>query len=67
LSVDLEACTVRHDPEQQVVEFSIEPVAREMLLGGLDEIGMTEQSRHHIDAFEAQDRVKRPWVYLGQA
>jgi 3-isopropylmalate dehydratase small subunit len=38
-----------------------------MLLGGLDEIGMTEQSRHHIDAFEAQDRVKRPWVYLGQA
>ena len=67
LSVDLEACTVRHDPEQQVVEFSIEPVAREMLLSGLDEIGMTEQSLHHIDAFEAQDRVKRPWVYLGQA
>ena len=64
LSVDLDSCTVVHDPEQPAEVFSIDPVAREMLLGGLDEIGMTEQSLDHIDEFEARDRMKRPWVYL---
>ena len=64
LSVDLESCTVVHDPGQPAEVFSIDPVAREMLLGGLDEIGMTEQSLDHIDEFEARDRMKRPWVYL---
>ena len=64
LSVDLESCTVVHDPEQPAEVFSIDPVARDMLLNGLDEIGLTEQSLDRIDAFEAQDQIKRPWVYL---
>jgi len=35
-----------------------------MLLNGLDEIGLTEQSMDRIAAFEERDRPIRPWVYL---
>jgi 3-isopropylmalate dehydratase small subunit len=36
-----------------------------MLLQGLDEIGLTEQSSDEITAFEKRDQKRRPWVYLG--
>lgn len=64
LSVDLEACTIRHDPLGDTETFSVDPSARDMLLQGLDEIGLTEQSLDEITAFEKRDQQRRPWVYL---
>jgi len=33
------------------------------LLGGLDEIGLTLQHADAIAAYQAADRVARPWVW----
>ena len=65
LGVDLEACTIRHDPHCDAETFSVDPNARDTLLQGLDEIGLTEQSLDEITAFEKRDQKRRPWVYLG--
>ena len=65
LGVDLEACTIRHDLQRDAETFSVDPSARDMLLQGLDEIGLTEQSLDDIAAFEKRDQARRPWVYLG--
>ena len=62
--IDLDACTIEHDPKQAVLSFSMDPTIRNMLLNGLDEIGLTEQSMDRIAAFEERDRPIRPWVYL---
>ncbi len=56
------------DLEQQLVNgrirFEIEPRRRKMLLEGLDEIGLTLAMDAEIAAFQAADRIRRPWVYL---
>ena len=36
-----------------------------MLLEGLDEVGLTLALEPKIAAFQAADRVRRPWVYAG--
>jgi len=64
VGIDLDACTIEHDPQQPVLSFSMDPTIRNMLLNGLDEIGLTEQSMDCIAAFEERDRPIRPWVYL---
>ena len=64
VGIDLDACTIEHDPQQVVMSFSMDPTIRNMLLNGLDEIGLTEQSMDCIAAFEERDRPIRPWVYL---
>ena len=64
LKLDLEACMIESDPEREKKVFSVDPTAREMLLEGLDEVGLTEQSIDLVARFEEQDQVLRPWVYL---
>jgi len=64
IKLDLEACTIESDPERDQKVFSVDPTARDMLLKGLDEIGLTEQSIDLVTRFEEQDQVLRPWVYL---
>jgi len=44
--------------------FEIARADKEMLLLGLDPIGITLRSDEDILAFTRADRVKRPWVYL---
>lgn len=44
--------------------FAIDPEAKAMLLGGLDGIDLTLQSRAAIDQWTAADRKARPWIYL---
>lgn len=34
-----------------------------MLLSGLDTIDLTWQHRAQIEAFEAADRQRRPWIW----
>ena len=44
--------------------FQISPADREMLMDGLDAIAVTMKRDDEILAFQARDRLKRPWVYL---
>jgi 3-isopropylmalate/(R)-2-methylmalate dehydratase small subunit len=57
-TVDLEAQTVNGS-----VRFDVSPRNRKMLLEGLDEIGLTQALEPRIAAFQAADRVRRPWIY----
>ena len=50
-------------PHGEEAAFDIEPIRREALLLGLDEIGLTLQQGAAIDAFQAADRTARPWVW----
>jgi 3-isopropylmalate/(R)-2-methylmalate dehydratase small subunit len=63
ISVNLEKCLVR-GPDGTEYPFSIGPGDREMLLQGLDAIAVTLQRDDEILAFQARDRLKRPWIYL---
>ena len=63
------ARTITVDLEQQTVasgeiacKFAIEPVSRNQLLNGWDDIDLTESRRGDIDAFRLRDRAARPWV-----
>jgi 3-isopropylmalate/(R)-2-methylmalate dehydratase small subunit len=67
LVVDLQSCEVvaRMGPHQAEERhtFHIEAQDREMLLTGLDAIARTWQHRSAIEAFEATDRIRRPWIW----
>lgn len=56
LTVDLEAQRVWDSDEEVVAGFEIDPFRRESLLKGLDDIGLTLQVEHKIDAFERSHR-----------
>ena len=64
IKLDLETCTIESNPDRDKKVFSVDPTARDMLLEGLDEIGLTEQSIDLVARFEEQDQALRPWVYL---
>lgn len=58
-------------PEQKVIgfdgdahPFEISPADKEMLVEGLDPIGLTLKRDAEILAFQKQDQTERPWVYL---
>jgi 3-isopropylmalate/(R)-2-methylmalate dehydratase small subunit len=64
--------TVTVDLEQQTIArgnrsftFSIDPVSRNQLLNGWDDVDMTESHRDRIAAFKAADRERRPWAQPG--
>lgn len=50
-------------PSGEVITFSIDPLQRDALLEGLDEIGLTLKSADAISAWQNADRVNRPWVW----
>ena len=52
MTVDLEAQRVWDSNEEMVTGFDIDPFRRESLLKGLDDIGLTLQVEHKIEAFE---------------
>lgn len=51
-------------PDGGETPFDIDPLEREMLLEGLDPIALTLKLAPQIDAFQARDRIERPWIYL---
>jgi 3-isopropylmalate/(R)-2-methylmalate dehydratase small subunit len=57
-TVDLAAQTINGN-----VRFEVAPRNKKMLLEGLDEIGLTQAMEPRIAAFQAADRVRRPWIY----
>jgi 3-isopropylmalate/(R)-2-methylmalate dehydratase small subunit len=42
--------------------FAIDPVSRNQLINGWDDVDLTESYRAQISAFTAADRVRRPWA-----
>lgn len=69
--------TVSTDPAQQIVvdlerqtiargertySFAIDPVSRNQLLNGWDDVDLTESYRDRIAAFKAASRQRRPWA-----
>lgn len=62
VTVDLERCVVVA-PDGVEHDFTIDPIEREMLLTGADEIAITLKRRDEIEAFRERDRLARPWVY----
>jgi 3-isopropylmalate/(R)-2-methylmalate dehydratase small subunit len=64
LNVDLQRCVVS-DAAGTPYPFELAPSQREMLLQGLDPIALTLQSSGAIEAFQAEDRKTRHWIYLG--
>ncbi len=63
ISIDLETQTVTA-PDATVHRFEIAPADREMLLEGLDAIAVTMRRADEISAFQAEDRLQRPWIYI---
>ena len=63
LTVDLEALTITR-PEGDTIAFEIDAFRRDCLLNGLDDIGLTMQRAIEIEAFEAAQRKRQPWLYL---
>ena len=57
------------DLEQQTVSgngisfaFTIDPISRNQLLNGWDDVDLTESYRERIAAFKAKDKTIRPWA-----
>ena len=66
LTVDLERATLTA-PDGSNTAFTIDPMRREALLHGLDDIGLTLKDDSLIRHWQVRDRVDRPWVWSGTA
>ena len=60
VTVDLERQSIVHSDRQY--NFSIDPVSRNQLLNGWDDIDLTESHHAEIAAFKARYRERRPWA-----
>ncbi len=61
LAIDLPAQTVT-DTEGTAHPFMIDPVYKERLLKGLDDIGLVLENTPAIEAFETRYHGERPWL-----
>jgi len=62
ITVDLEKKTIVA-PDGTSIAFAIDPLRREALLHGLDDIGLTLKDDALIRAWQAKDRSARPWAW----
>jgi len=62
LSVDLETQTIM-TPDNQVINFELDPSRKERLLLGLDDIALTLQQSDEIKAYEKQRAKRAPWLF----
>jgi 3-isopropylmalate/(R)-2-methylmalate dehydratase small subunit len=63
-TIDLENQTVG-TPDGRSFHFDIDSSRKHRLLNGLDDIGLTLQHRDRIEAYEADRRIKAPWLFSG--
>jgi len=61
-TVDLENQVIVR-PNGERVPFEIDPFRKRCLLEGLDDIALTLAKGRAIDAFEAGQRAREPWLY----
>jgi 3-isopropylmalate/(R)-2-methylmalate dehydratase small subunit len=60
VSVDLEQQTIARG--NRSFSFTVDPVSRNQLLNGWDDVELTDSYAARIAAFKAIDREQRPWV-----
>ena len=60
LTVDLEQQTISCG--NRAFAFAIDPVSRNQLINGWDDVDLTESYHARISAFTAEDRRRRPWA-----
>lgn len=60
MDVDLERQTISSGTWN--CTFMIDPISRNQLLNGWDDVDLTESYREQITAFRAKDKAARPWV-----
>jgi len=60
VTVDLEQMTIARG--NRSFKFNLEPVSRNQLLNGWDDIDLTQSYRDRIAAFKSTDRKQRPWA-----
>jgi 3-isopropylmalate/(R)-2-methylmalate dehydratase small subunit len=61
-TIDLEQSTIT-TPGGSAIRFEVDPLRRNSLLAGLDDIGLTLSRASGIDTWQASDRRARPWVW----
>ena len=61
VTVDLRAMTVSA-PDGTAFTFTLDPLRREMLLEGTDELGLTLRRAAEIAAWQQADALHRPWA-----
>ena len=59
-SVDLERQTISCG--NRIYSFAVDPVSRNQLINGWDDIDLTESNRDRIEAFRSVDQKRRPWA-----
>lgn len=62
ITIDLEEQKIIA-PNQSVIDFDYDPFKKHCMMEGLDEIGLTLSGQENIQAFEARQRSKSPWLY----
>ena len=63
VEIDLESATVLC-PDGTQLGFELAEASRTLLVNGWEPIDLTLQCAESIDAFEREDRSKRPWAYF---
>jgi 3-isopropylmalate/(R)-2-methylmalate dehydratase small subunit len=63
VTVDLVQCRLE-GPDGRVIAFNVSAERRAALLEGLDEIEVMLRMEGDIAVYEADDRRRRPWIYL---
>jgi 3-isopropylmalate/(R)-2-methylmalate dehydratase small subunit len=61
LAIDLENQKITR-PDGEEIPFEVDPFRKHCLLEGLDDIGITLQSRDKIDDYEAKQKAQMPWM-----
>src|SRR6516165_9724595 len=64
VTVDLEQQTISRG--NRSFSFGIDPVSRNQLLNGWDDVDLTDSFREQVTAFRAADRERRPWAWPAQ-
>ena len=62
LTVDLRDNTL-HAPDGSTLGFKVDPLRREGLLHGLDDIGLTLKEDTLVREWQQRDRAARPWAW----
>jgi len=65
VSVDLERQTILRG--NRIYPFAVDPISRNQLLNGWDDIDLTESKRDRISAFRSEDLKRRPWALPAKA
>jgi 3-isopropylmalate/(R)-2-methylmalate dehydratase small subunit len=62
MALDLAAQTLHTPADGQTLRFDIDPLHQQMLLRGMDAVGMSLSHAPDIHAFEARYLLSNPWV-----